>query len=143
MKTEFVSVPYIITPQLICGFCGLTGDMQHIHHPAMAEESSLGKQISSGFLTMALLSDIRNLWKLVREQRELFPQKKPQILQSDIRSRFVRPVYAYDTIQYHWTLLNTSKISKLHQHWSIVVKNQRDEIVCKIIWGLVVSEDAK
>jgi 3-hydroxybutyryl-CoA dehydratase len=110
----------------VARFAGLTGDFNPLHVDAeFAKTTPFGERVAHGILTLAVSNGQQNLagW---------FEGTTLALLGLD-RLRLTAPVKFGDTIRTELTVKETRPSSKPDRGvvvFDIVVKNQRDEIVC-------------
>jgi 3-hydroxybutyryl-CoA dehydratase len=107
-------------------FAGLTGDFNPLHTDAVfASQTPFGTRVAHGILTLAVSNGQQNLsgW---------FEGTALALLGLD-RLRFTLPVKFGDTIHTEMTVKQARPSSKADRGvvtFDVVVKNQRDEVVC-------------
>jgi 3-hydroxybutyryl-CoA dehydratase len=110
----------------ISRFAGLTGDFNPLHtDEVFASQTPFGTRVAHGILTLAVSNGQQNLsgW---------FEGTALALLGLD-RLRFTRPVKFGDTIHTEMTVKQARPSSKADRGvvtFDVVVKNQRDEVVC-------------
>ena len=107
-------------------FAGLTGDFNPLHtDEVFASQTPFGARVAHGILTLAVSNGQQNLsgW---------FEGTALALLGLD-RLRFTLPVKFGDTIHTEMTVKQARPASKVDRGvltFDVVVKNQRDEVVC-------------
>ena len=107
-------------------FAGLTGDFNPLHtDEVVASQTPFGTRVAHGILTLAVSNGQQNLsgW---------FEGTALALLGLD-RLRFTLPVKFGDTIHTEMTVKQARPSSKADRGvvtFDVVVKNQRDEVVC-------------
>ena len=107
-------------------FAGLTGDFNPLHTDAVfASQTPFGARVAHGILTLAVSNGQQNLsgW---------FEGTALALLGLD-RLRFTAPVKFGDTIHTEMTVKQARESSRADRGvvtFDVVVKNQRDEVVC-------------
>ena len=107
-------------------FAGLTGDFNPLHtDEVFASQTPFGARVAHGILTLAVSNGQQNLsgW---------FEGTALALLGLD-RLRFILPVKFGDTIHTEMTVRQARPSSKADRGvltFDVVVKNQRDEVVC-------------
>ncbi len=110
----------------ISRFAGLTGDFNPLHtDEVFASQTPFGTRVAHGILTLAVSNGQQNLsgW---------FEGTALALLGLD-RLRFTLPVKFGDTIHTEMTVKQARPSSKADRGvvtFDVVVKNQRDEVVC-------------
>src|SRR5512145_1107757 len=110
----------------VARFAGLTGDFNPLHIDAeFARSTPFGERVAHGILTLAVSNGQQNLsgW---------FEGTALALLGLD-RLRFTLPVKFGDTIHTEMTVKQARESSKADRGvitFDVVVKNQRDEVVC-------------
>jgi acyl dehydratase len=107
-------------------FAGLTGDFNPLHtDEVFAKQTPFGARVAHGILTLAVSNGQQNLsgW---------FEGTALALLGLD-RLRFTAPVKFGDTIHTEMTVKHARESSRADRGvvtFDVVVKNQRDEVVC-------------
>ena len=130
-----VSPTRTITEADIVLFAGLSGDYNEIHtSETYSSTQHFGKRISHGLLGLSVASGLAFQMGFLIGTVDVF---------RGLEWEFTAPIFAGDTIRVEAEVMEAKPFPRLHNGrvvFKVTVKNQRDEVVQRGTWSLLVKQ---
>ena len=123
-----------VTEADVVGFCALSGDWNPLHSDAeFARRGAYGQRVAHGVLVMSI--------GIALVMRGGYLEGTALAFRDIADWKFSRPVFIGDTISVHCTITETRPMPRLGGGLVTMraeIRNQRDEVVQRGTWGVLV-----
>ncbi|HNS50163.1 MAG TPA: MaoC/PaaZ C-terminal domain-containing protein [Anaerolineae bacterium] len=127
-----------VTEADIVGFCALSGDWNPLHSDAeFARRGAYGQRVAHGMLVMSI--------GVALVMRGGYLEGTAMAFRDIADWKFSRPVFIGDTVYVHCTITETRPMPRLGGGlvtMNAEIRNQRDEVVQRGAWGVLVRSSA-
>lgn len=124
-----------VTEADVVGFCALSGDWNPLHSDAeFARRSAYGQRVAHGVLVMSI--------GIALVMRGGYLDGTAMAFRDIADWKFSRPVFIGDTVAVHCTIIETRPMPRLGGGLVTMkaeIRNQRDEVVQRGTWGVLVK----